>query len=397
MMKNFRRLACVFIFFLVCGAAWPADFGLILDQGAGFGGFGSDSSFDYTGMLIPRFSGFIGDNGDLYVSAGFRFDYPGGFVPELLRTELNFRSGNGVFSAGRLFYSDPPGFVADGLFDGLRYSLDTDIGSFGMGLFYTGFLYKKRANITMNSVDLAKSGGDVKYDDFLNTYFAPRRVIAAFDWNHPGINDLVRFSASLLGQLDLNESLADGLHTQYLSAKATIPFSAFTMSLGLCFELAQLASEFKFALAGEAEAVIYLPTKIEDQLTITGRYSSGMWDDNPLMAFVPISSKNQGDILKAKFSGISLVSLNYLARFNKTMALEGSSTYFFRNDLGTYTAYGNEGYLLGNEFFARFFWNPFSDLSLNAGAGVFLPSLGNAAPKADLLWRAELNLILSLY
>jgi len=52
---------------------------------------------------------------------------------------------------------------------------------------------------------------------------------------------------------------------------------------------------------------------------------------------------------------------------------------------------------MGNEFSARFFWNPFSDLQMNIGAGIFLPGLGNAAPKADPLWRAEIGLILSLY
>ena len=381
--------------------ARSGDFGVILDLNAGYGGYGSKPDFNYSGMIIPRFSTLIGSSGEFYISAGFKAEYSESwsFIPELLRTEFTWSFDGGALKAGRMHYSDPLGFVADGLFDGFRLSFDTDAGTFGAGAWYTGFLYKKRANIAMSTDDLSKLGAEFKYDDFFNTYFASRRVMAAFNWYHPGIAELVRVDLALLGQFDLNDpdKLADGIHSLYISGNVTIPFNFFTLSFGPCFELAQMAGDLNFALAGELGVAIDLPTPLEDQLTILGRYSSGNWEDSSFIAFMPLTNKNMGELLKPKFSGISLISLNYLARLNRTMSVEGSSTYFIRNDLGTYPLYGTEGYFLGNEFFARFYWSPFSDMQLNLGAGVFLPSLGNAAPKTDILWRAELNLILSLF
>ena len=408
MNKNIRPLILIFLILFSCHAVWSADFGLILDQGAGVGGFGADPSFEYNGMLVPRISLLIGDKGNFYASAGFKLEYaqnwssaisePWSFAPELLRTEFSWNFGNSFLTAGRMFYSDPAGFAAEGLFDGLKYSFDTDAGTFSAGVWYTGFLYKKRAGIAMNSGELTSLNSKILYDDFLNTYFAPKRMIAALDWEHPGLGDLVRTSFSVLGQFDLAAgNFTDGIHTQYISGKITVPFKMFYLDFGACVELAQNAGDFNYALAGDIAAVIDLPTRIEDQLSVIGRYSSGKWDSNPLMAFLPITPKNQGEVLKAKLSGISLISLDYLARFNSTMSLQASSTYFFRNDLGTYTTIGADGYMMGNEFSARFFWNPFSDLQMNIGAGIFLPGLGNAAPKLDPLWRAEIGLILSLY
>ncbi|MCL2831756.1 MAG: hypothetical protein FWD78_01170 [Treponema sp.] len=400
-MKKLILLVCVLLVFFAGQGLWSADFGLLLDQSAGFGGYGTNPGFDYTGMLIPRFSALIGDRGDFYFSAGLKADYSNGFsfVPELLRTEFSWQFDSGILDAGRMYYSDPAGFAVSGLFDGLRYSFDTDIGTFGAGAWYTGFLYKQRANIGMTKDEQVKLNDPLDYGDFINTYFSSRRAIAAIDWYNPGIADFAGVGLGLLGQFDLNnpQKLADGIHTQYLSGKVTLPFNPFTLNIGACFELAETSGQINTAIAGELAAVINLPTPIEDQLTVTGRYSGGKWDNSSVIAFLPVTNQNQGELLKPKFSGISLISLDYLARINGTMSVQGTSTYFIRNDLGTYQGYGSNGYFLGNEFFAHFFWNPVSDLQLNAGAGIFLPSLGNAAGSADSLWRIELGIILSLY
>ena len=400
-MKRSKIIVCAVLAVLACQAAWSADFGLIWDMGAGLDGTGfggTAPALEYTGMIIPRFSVPVGDDGDFYISAGFKAGYTGSweFVPELLRTEFSWQFEKGLLKAGRIYYSDPLGFAAAGLFDGVQYSFDTDAGIFSAGAWYTGFLYRKRAGIAMTADEQISLNAELKYSDFLNTYFASKRVMAAFDWFYPGP---VSVNLALLGQLDLNDpaNLSDGVHTQYLSGKVTIPFGSVILGIGACGEIAELSGSFNFALAGELEAVIDLPTPIEDQLTVLGRYSSGKWEDSSLIAFLPVSGQTQGELLKSKFSGISLISVDYLARLTGSMSIEASSAYFIRNDLNTLHLYGTDGYFLGNEFFARFFWSPFSDLQLNAGAGIFLPSLGNAAPKGEPLWRAELNLVLSIY
>jgi hypothetical protein len=128
-----------------------------------------------------------------------------------------------------------------------------------------------------------------------------------------------------------------------------------------------------------------------------GRFSSGTWwENNSFTAFLPITNNFLGYVLKPRFSGISAISLDYLARINQTMSVGFSSNYFIRNDLVTLQQFGNEGYFLGNEFFARFLWSPASDLQLNFGAGIFLP-IGDAAPASDPVWRCELSIVFSLF
>jgi len=41
-------------------------------------------------------------------------------------------------------------------------------------------------------------------------------------------------------------------------------------------------------------------------------------------------------------------------------------------------------------------WSPASDLQINLGGGIFLPSLGNVAPNEKNFWRIEINAIFSL-
>ena len=399
MKKFLKPFLCAILVFLSGLSLWAMDFGLLLDQDAGFGGLGTDTQFDYTGILIPRFSALIGETGDFTLSAGFRADYQGeawALFPELLRTELTLRFGSGELKAGRMQYSDPLGFIAEGLFDGARYSHDTGIGSFSVGAWYTGLLYKNRINITMTGAELESSYVALDYGDFVNTYFAPRRLLSALGWEHPGLGDLVRADAALLGQFDLSGK--EELHSQYLALKFTLPYRDFVFDLGGSFELTELKEELGIAMAGELGAAWAPPLSFDSQLAFLGRFSSGVVEDGSVVAFLPVTTSSQGEILKAKLSGLSMLSLEYTARIFRSFSAGLSSSYFIRSDLGTYTAgYGADGYFLGNEFYGRLIWSPLSDIMMKAGGGVFLPSLGNAAPDADPLWRVELNVIISLF
>ncbi|MCL2472611.1 MAG: hypothetical protein FWF26_02935, partial [Treponema sp.] len=258
------------------GSLWAEDFGLILDNDAVASGLGNNSDLDYTGILIPRFSSPIGDNGGIFISAGASLqNNPWSFIPELLRTDFYWRFDNGEFRAGRMNYTDPLGFVADGLFDGARISLDTTAGTFSAGAWYTGLLYKKRANITISDRDLQSLNEDLDYSDFSNTYFAPRRLVAALDWEHPGLGELVRTNISLIGQYDLSKG--DKIHSQYAMAKISVPVSDFVFTLGGSFELVETTDkDTGVGLAGELGAVWALPTKLDDQLSLLGRFSSGV-------------------------------------------------------------------------------------------------------------------------
>jgi len=296
---------------------------------------------------------------------------------------------------GRTRYKDPFGFIADGLFDGARLSLDTaELGSFGIGTWYTGLLSKNRIKITMTRDEFESFYTKIDYSDFANTYFAPRRLIVSLDWEHPGLWEIVRTKAAFLSQFDLG---GGGLHSQYLAAKFTVPILPFVLDLGGCLEVIEYGGETGLGMAGEISVSCNLPGRIGDKLSFTGLFSCGTAEDGVLTAFLPITTVGLGDVLEAKISGLSMLSLDYLARLHESFSAGISSSYFIRGDLETCRNFGGEGYFLGAEIFGRLVWSPVSDIQINAGGGIFLPSLGNVFPQSAPLWRAEINVILTLY
>ena len=142
---------------------------------------------------------------------------------------------------------------------------------------------------------------------------------------------------------------------------------------------------------------MFLPTPFQDSLRISAAYSSGVLSDT-VTAFVPITTVAQGNIIKAKFSGLSSINLGYTARLMPDLSVSIINSYFILNDMGSYWGipYGRNGFFLGNEIYAQLVWNPVSDLQLRAGGGVFLPGLGNADPNYPVMWKAELNIVFSV-
>ena len=144
----------------------------MLDQTAEYSGAVKDTAFAYTGIAIPRVTGLIGDTGDFYISAGFTYkNAPWGFVPELLRTDFNLRFDSIELTVGRMAYDDPLGYIASGLFDGGKVTFETGMGYFSAGAWYTGLLYKKRANIEMTESEYKANNTKLDYGNFENSYF----------------------------------------------------------------------------------------------------------------------------------------------------------------------------------------------------------------------------------
>jgi len=384
MKKNIN--ICLYILLMVlfaCPRLWAQDFGLMLDQTAGYGNLQGDGKFDYAGTLIPRYSTFLGDNGEFYISAGITVESLDGtttVIPELLRTELSWRYNIGDLKAGRIYYSAPLPFIAEGLFDGARFSLDTAMGSFSIGAMYTGLLYKKRANITMTENELLSNSSKLDYGDFANTYFAPKRIIPAFGWEYPNLLDIVRVKLALLGQFDMT---GEELNSQYLATRFTIPVKEFVIDLGGCLEMIQDSGDFGIAFAGELGFGWMLPVFAQSQLSLLGRYSSGAAEGSAVRAFQPVTTMTQGDVLKARLSGLSMVSLDYTVRFNRYVSA-GLSSSIFADSGGSFS---------GNELFGKLYWSPASDLWLNFGGGVFFSYKENTGN----LWRLELNVVFSIY
>jgi len=210
----------------------------------------------------------------------------------------------------------------------------------------------------------------------------------------------VQTQASILGQFDF---IGDKpLNSQYAVVKLTMPVSAFSFDLGGCLELLQTDGELEAAFAAEAGVAYTPPGSLKSRLSLLARYSSGGDGDGMFTAFAPFTTKNQGAILGAKLSGLSVITLDYLARLHPALSANLASTYFILNDSVSYSGYplpdgGSDESFLGNEFFARLLWSPVSDLQVSLGGGIFLPFMGNVAPKADNSWRVELGVVFSLF
>jgi hypothetical protein len=388
-----------------------ADFGLVINQYTAIDsqdGKVADpfmDGFEYRTDILPRASFLFGDTGEAFLSAGFSLGIKNDdfiYIPELLRTDVYYDFGNMGIRAGRMQYADPLGFIAAGLFDGARFSYNSTMGSFGIGAWYTGLLYKKNANITMTPEEQINFYTPVEYDDFINTYFAPKRLLVSLDWEHPSIADRLRLSAAILGQVDFNNKY----HSQYAAIKASVPVDSLVLEFGGSFEMAEypVDGDTKFNTAFAWDLGIYWmpPTVFNSRLSLTGRFLSGYTSDT-LGVFVPVSNKFYGNVLKARPQGISMFGLDYTARLDRSLGASLNATYFMRNDLMTYMEdwlideEKNTGHLLGLELFARLVWSPFSDLQFFLGGGAFLPSLGDAGPKVKPRWHVELSAILALY
>jgi len=399
------------------------DWGLVLDQSGTVDnameilGESVFDSFVYKGTLSPWLSTPFGGAGKFYISAGVDVKYSKydkntkkdelEIIPQLLRTDITYDLGGGKeIRAGRMYYADPLGFIAEGLFDGAAFSFDTEnTGRFSVGVWYTGFLYKDNAKITMTGADAQSLYNKFEFAKFADTYFASRRLVAAVDWSHPTFTELLRLKAALVGQVDFNDG-DEKYHSQYLAVKGSVLKNQFIFDAGVCVEAAEVSkknesTKLKFGFAGELGIGWMIPaTAMSDRLKLTGRFSNGtVGDDGTIAAFVPITTESQGDILEAKLSGISMIRLDYTAKPIDALSFTLASSYFILSDLGTYQGYpsGKDGYFLGNEFSGKVTVSPTSDFRLILDGGVFLPSLGNADKNGDPFWRIKLNAILVLF
>lgn len=399
--RNHFRLLFLFFLAVFLPLSTPAlDWGLITDHTVTLEGVDNAvNDVRYQALLVPWLSALVGKSGDLYISAAFNAvleNKEWTLIPELYQTTFSWDFGNGELRLGRMPFSDPLGLIISGFFDGVSCGLDTSAGTFSLGAWYTGLLYKKTANINITEEDIDSYYETLSYNKFSETYFASRRLAYALGWEHPGIAEIVRLKLAVLGQADLN-GRDTKFHSEYLAARAGLPLGDyFVLDLGGALGLAEAADEFRTSLAAELGVSCYLPTALQDRLKFTGIFSGGL--AGGIYPFIPITTQAQGDILKAKISGLSLLCLDYTARVHQSFSFSVSSIYFVLSDLGTYQGWPGkkDGYFLGNEFFGKLIWSPVSDFQLNLGGGLFIPSMGNADPNAGLKWKVELNAVLAI-
>jgi hypothetical protein len=408
-MKRVIRIGALCVLLALAAPLMAVDFGLFLNQGLSLDDIlnGNMNRVSYFASLTPWFSAMLMEDGDLYLSASIGPRYENkelAIMPELLRSEIVVRSsGGGELRFGRMAYTDPLGLIAGGLFDGLQLSQDIGAGTLSAGGWYTGLQYKGSANITVSPRDMASF--DIIYDsNNMDTYFAPRRFLGAVNYEHQAIAEVVQLRLAALGQFDMNDQ-EDEYHSEYLVGRVTLPYRDLLLfDAGAAFELQQTPDkDHMLSMAAELGAAWMLPTVIDDRLSLVGRFGSGRVEDTPLASFMPLTTVTQGRILKAKLSGLAHIRGGYTARLHETFSVDLAASYFMRTAKGAGEGWPitgnakNDKYALGAEGYTAFVWNPVSDIQMSFGGGVFLPQLGDVAPKEHTRFSFELGMTMALY
>jgi hypothetical protein len=392
------------------------DFGLVTGQTGEWGNAApADKSgeWTYTGTYSPWVSSELGRTANLYLSAKVSTVYEkGAWKPEKPpvlaepgRSEFSWRPSTRLaFEAGRLRVSDPSGFIAAGLFDGLRGSVAAGKARLSLGAFYTGLLYKESAKIVMTSADAERYGRPFDYGD-MDSYFASRRVLVSATGE---FGDLTPRSSLVIGglaQFDLNPCFGSAdasLHTQYLTARyrfMLLPALALTGT-----GVAGLAENRGEGLYGHFAAACALdwevPGSLQDMLQAEIRFAGGEGNSgDKFVAFAPITATAQGQVFTPKLSGLMIAKGTYTARFRRSVSATLEGTYFVRTDGETLSGEGygpSSSRLLGGEVYGSAVWAPKSDVMVQAGGGAFFPQTGDVFDSdAPVQWKLRAGVVLS--
>ena len=398
-----KKLILVSIIFIRCVAfVIGADFGFLLDQTAEYETATPPGAlFTYTPSLTPWFSWNGGKGISVYLSgkASMKYVNSNDGVPvndgwlkpalrfELSRFQMNYRNGDFSLDAGRVWYADTLGVAAGGLFDGVCLGIRKGAASMRMGLYYTGLLFKETAKVTMTASDY--TGYAKAWDNNFGAYFASKRAMGAFSVDLPFM-EYHNLSFEALAQFDLNGA-DDRLHSQYAEAKAEFFIgNDMMLSGGLLFETMQGGGDFFAAFGAFAAFGMEVPGALNDGLKVSVKYSSGNWNDT-VTGIAPINTIEQGMVFLQPIDSLCVIRAAYDARLLPSLFAEASFGYFMHTG-------GNDalnGNLYGGEFWAALGWQPFNDLRVVAGVGVFIPAMGNIRPDTDPVWKLSAGLTIS--
>jgi len=395
--KKFVLFAAVFAAAASLGAL---DFGMVLGQTALFKGVIDKDTEEfvletgYAATLTPRLSFSIGNSMELFFAARLNYDYVEApyLVPELLRAEFLYHTDRARLAVGRMQYTAPFEYVADSSFDGVRADTATMWGNFYYGLWFTGLLYKKSANIIITDDDAFNYMTPVDYGNFVDTYFASRRLVSAFGWENPAVAGIINAKAAIAGQYDLNNLF--GRDTSYMSSlyfmgRFTVPFGNFSFELGGLYQIAVSDLETGSGFTWDVSVNYYLHTKFPTRFTFSGYFSLDDGRDT-LPNLVPINTKTFGMIADASPSGIAAFSFDYAVRINSAVSVSAGTMYYVRSSvLNAASQAGiNSFRLIENEIYAQAVWSPLSDFQMSLGGGLDISS--------DPKWKIKLGMILAL-
>jgi hypothetical protein len=393
-----KRLIILFILFpLIACLAFSIDYGAVLEQKIEVENeyFVSDTS------LTPWFSWSFNKEMSVYISGIFTLQYEKysgdiesdttTFIPELSYTAFKYQIKDDMsIEAGRIDYSDNIGFTAAGLFDGARFTWEMlPSGKLTANLFYTGLLYKETAKIIMSDEDKIKYSEPWGQDN-PEAYFASRRLLMAGRWDMR-LLEKIDLSGELIMQFDVNSNNDKLLHSQYVQTQAEYYLnSMMRLSGGLLAQIMQNnEGDFGAAFGALAKLRMALPTSMNDWLGFTVKFTSA--SSEKFTSYIPLSSIPQGEVFQETLAGLLSISADYSVRIIRSLYAEATMSYYIK----TYEA-TDGNYFYGGELWAYIAWQPFEDIRGTLGAGLFLPSLGNAYPSdTGVMYKIAAGIIMS--
>jgi len=393
----------LFIFILLysvfsLSSIFAADYGAFI-QGE-FEAKGADETNTSGSVIVAPWISVPFDESELYVSAGLNTSISDEtyYAPELFMLEFSYQSSS-MFSLrlGRFNWQDLSGFVAKGRFDGAELLFDLGNVRLGVSGLYTGFLFKDTAEINESRTDTKDYNINFDWNDFENTYFAPRRLMASLYGEFPGFPvGRGQLFAGIMAQFDLSDA-SEAYHTQYFLLRHVLVYKAFDLDVAGVAELENTdADGIKPGFAFSIEGGWQLPTTIKDRLSLGVAWASG--EDSSKAAFFPITREAQSYVLEPSLSGMMIIRANYAALLLTTLSVDLGGTYFIRTDSTSFKMLylEDDSYPLGLELGAGLKWVPFSDLSFSLKGGVFLPKTGSAwEDDAPVLWRVTIGTVFS--
>jgi hypothetical protein len=283
--------------------------------------------------------------------------------------------------AGRVPFQEPSGLVAAGLFDGFTGNVVVERARLNVGVFYTGLLNKKTAEIVMTPSDIM---------DYLDKdhYFASRRLLFSAGVDFPALTSQSSLAANVLLQFDKNDTVTS-LNTQYLSAKYTFllrePLSLNgAVVLGLA-EDQNSDTSILFALAAGVDWEV--PGALRDMLQGEIRFSNGVANKNA--AFTSVSGIYQGQVFRPQLPGLMTFNGKYITRFHENFSASAEARYFIRTDGETQVGIkypSSSKRFLGGELYGALTWAPVSDLKATLGGGFFFPNMGDVFASDEPVW-----------
>jgi hypothetical protein len=401
-----KKCLCIIVLLCSAGAAFGADFGLILGTEGEYADNLSPEDFSVTTTVSPWVSAVFTDTTALYVSGKMTFAYeehrepPATYVFEMERTELSLRPASGLYlSLGRQRFGDTAGLVASGLFDGADFSMKLGMSRLSLGLYYTGLLYKETAQILLTPGDRERYEKPLDSDGF-EGYFASRRVLLALTADFPDLTSRTALTAQALAQFDLNGD-EERLNTQYVELRFTAdPLDPLHLTLGGVGELLQRPDELRGSMAAFGGADWEAPGTLTDMLSAEVLWTSGRSGEG-IRAFTPVNGRNAGRVFDGGTGALMKTSLSYRLRPLSSVSLEAGGAYFIRTDLEPLSDSDLDGAsdsrLVGGEVYGSLLWAPDSAFRLSTGGGAFFPKWGEAYREdAPVKWKINAGVTLSL-